>query len=422
MLAVFFQVTRVGRALRAVADDHQAAQSVGIPLNQIWLMVWAVAGLVALVAGMMWGAKLGVQFSLSLVALKALPVLILGGFTSIPGAIVGGLIIGAGEKLAEVILGPVLVAHLRSRRRRHRELVRLCAGARVPAVPPAGPVRRTHHRASVTPCSTAKPASSRPPTPPTRRSFRSRRTAGSSFCLVAFAFLGVPLFAGQYLYTEVLIPVLILSIAAIGLNILTGYCGQLSLGTGGFMAVGAYAAYNLALRLPETNIILVFLFAGVMAMLVGLLFGLPSLRIKGFYLAVATLAAQFFLEWAFARVKWFTNYAPSGSVAVSRIELFGIPIDTPGKTYIFVLAIDGACSRSPPRTWCAAGSAACGWRCATWTSPPRSSASGRCTPSFRPSRSPRSISALPARCGRSCGSARGSRSPSTSTGRSRCCS
>src|SRR5438094_968299 len=109
VLAVFFQVTRVGRALRAVADDHQAAQSVGIPLNQIWLMVWAVSGLVALVAGMMWGAKLGVQFSLSLIALKALPVLILGGLTSIPGAIVGGLIIGAGEKLAEVVLGPVLI-------------------------------------------------------------------------------------------------------------------------------------------------------------------------------------------------------------------------------------------------------------------------------------------------------------------------
>jgi branched-chain amino acid transport system permease protein len=109
ILAFFFQVTRVGRALRAVADDHQAAQSVGIPLNQIWLMVWAVAGLVALVAGMMWGVKLGVQFSLSLVALKALPVLILGGFTSIPGAIVGGLIIGAGEKMAEVLLGPLLI-------------------------------------------------------------------------------------------------------------------------------------------------------------------------------------------------------------------------------------------------------------------------------------------------------------------------
>lgn len=105
-LAVFFQRTRIGRALRAVADDHQAAQSVGIPLNHIWIIVWSVAGIVAIVAGIMWGAKLGVQFSIALVALKALPVLILGGFTSIPGAIVGGLIIGGGEKLAEVFLGP----------------------------------------------------------------------------------------------------------------------------------------------------------------------------------------------------------------------------------------------------------------------------------------------------------------------------
>ena len=108
VLAIFFQTTRIGRALRAVADDHQAAQSVGIPLNYIWLIVWTVAGLVALVAGMMWGAKLGVQFSLTLVALKALPVLILGGFTSVPGAIVGGLIIGAGEKVAEVYVGSMI--------------------------------------------------------------------------------------------------------------------------------------------------------------------------------------------------------------------------------------------------------------------------------------------------------------------------
>lgn len=108
VLAVFFQKTRVGRALRAVADDHQAAQSVGIPLKTIWAIVWTVAGLVGLVAGIMWGAKLGVQFSLALVALKALPVLILGGFTSIPGAIVGGLIVGAGEKIAEVYWAPAI--------------------------------------------------------------------------------------------------------------------------------------------------------------------------------------------------------------------------------------------------------------------------------------------------------------------------
>ncbi|MGO9171377.1 MAG: branched-chain amino acid ABC transporter permease [Rhodomicrobium sp.] len=107
-LAIFFQRTRTGRALRAVADDHQAALSVGISLSTIWVIVWSVAGVVALVAGIMWGAKSGVQFSLSLIALKALPVLILGGFTSVPGAIVGGLIIGVGEKLAEIYAGPII--------------------------------------------------------------------------------------------------------------------------------------------------------------------------------------------------------------------------------------------------------------------------------------------------------------------------
>ena len=108
ILAVFFQRTRIGRALRAVADDHAAAMSVGIPLKTIWVIVWSVSGLVALVAGVMWGAKSGVQFSLSLIALKALPVLILGGFTSVPGAIVGGLIIGVGEKMGEVYWGPLV--------------------------------------------------------------------------------------------------------------------------------------------------------------------------------------------------------------------------------------------------------------------------------------------------------------------------
>jgi branched-chain amino acid transport system permease protein len=107
-LAAFFQYTGTGRALRAVADDHQAAQSIGIPLNRIWVIVWSVAGFVALVAGIIWGSKLGVQFSLSVLALKALPLVILGGLTSVPGAIVGGLILGVGEKLAEVFIGPML--------------------------------------------------------------------------------------------------------------------------------------------------------------------------------------------------------------------------------------------------------------------------------------------------------------------------
>ena len=107
-LSLFFQKTSTGRALRAVADDHQAAQSIGIPLSRVWVIVWSVAGFVALVAGMIWGSKLGVQFSLSVLALKALPVVILGGLTSVPGAIIGGLVIGVGEKLSEVYLGPTL--------------------------------------------------------------------------------------------------------------------------------------------------------------------------------------------------------------------------------------------------------------------------------------------------------------------------
>ncbi len=151
------------------------------------------------------------------------------------------------------------------------------------------------------------------------------------------AYVGIPLFASEYLFLAILIPFLILSMAAIGLNILVGYCGQLSLGTGGFMAVGAYAAYNLALRVPELNLLVVFLLAGGCAALVGGVFGIPSLRIKGFYLAVATLAAQFFLEWMFSRVGWFTNYTPSGSVAAPRLIIFGYVFRTPAEKYLLCL-------------------------------------------------------------------------------------
>ena len=142
ILAVFFQRTRIGRALRAVADDHEAALSIGIPLKTIWVIVWSVSGLVALVAGVMWGAKSGVQFSLSLIALKALPVLILGGFTSVPGAIVGGLIIGVGEKLGEVYWGPLVGGAIEN----WFAYVVALAFLDLPA---PGAVRREDHRAGV---------------------------------------------------------------------------------------------------------------------------------------------------------------------------------------------------------------------------------------------------------------------------------
>jgi branched-chain amino acid transport system permease protein len=156
---------------------------------------------------------------------------------------------------------------------------------------------------------------------------------------LVFAFAVVPFVATPYLFEAILIPFLILSLAALGLNMLVGYCGQVSLGTGGFMAVGAYAAYNLAIRVPDLNLIVIFLLAGFFAMLVGILFGVPSLRIKGFYLAVATLAAQFFLDWAFARIKWFTNDSASGAVTAPPLAIFGYAVDTPARQYLLVLAI-----------------------------------------------------------------------------------
>ncbi len=157
-------------------------------------------------------------------------------------------------------------------------------------------------------------------------------------CLVA-GFVLVPLLANEYLFRAIFIPFLIMSLAALGLNLLVGYCGQMSLGTGGFMAVGAYAAYNLCVRIPELNPIVAILLSGGFATLVGVLFGIPSLRIKGFYLAVATLAAQFFLEWLFNRVKWFTNYTPSGSISAPEITLFAWTLDSPVEKYFLCLVL-----------------------------------------------------------------------------------
>ena len=160
----------------------------------------------------------------------------------------------------------------------------------------------------------------------------------ASALLLAFAVVGVPLLADEYLFRAILIPFLILSLAALGLNILVGYCGQISLGTGAFMAVGAYAAYNFMVRIDGMPLLAALLLGGVCATVVGVLFGIPSLRIKGLYLAVATLAAQFFVDWAFLRIKWFTNNSSSGSVSVANLNVFGMPIDSPHAKYLFCLA------------------------------------------------------------------------------------
>jgi branched-chain amino acid transport system permease protein len=157
--------------------------------------------------------------------------------------------------------------------------------------------------------------------------------------VVAVAFVVIPLVATPYVFTGILIPFLILSLAALGLNILTGYAGQLSLGTAAFMAVGAFASYNFMLRIPGMPVLLAFIGGGVVAALVGMLFGLPSLRIRGFYLTVSTLAAQFFILWFLTKVGWVTNYSASGVITAQQIVILGYAFATPAAKYLLVLSI-----------------------------------------------------------------------------------
>jgi branched-chain amino acid transport system permease protein len=153
------------------------------------------------------------------------------------------------------------------------------------------------------------------------------------------AFLLVPALASDYMFRAILIPFLIMALAALGVNILVGYCGQISLGSGAFMAVGAYGAYNFFVRIPGMPLIPAILLGGLCATAFGVLFGLPSLRVKGLYLAVATLAAQFFSDWMFLRIKWLVNDSPSGSVSVNGLQVLGLPIESAASKYWFCLAI-----------------------------------------------------------------------------------
>ena len=169
--------------------------------------------------------------------------------------------------------------------------------------------------------------------------FPIRQDRVAMLALAAVAFFVVPVIGNHYWLSAILIPFLIFSLAALGLNILTGYAGQLSLGTAAFMAVGAFASYNFMLRVPGMPILLAFAGGGAAAALVGILFGLPSLRIRGFYLAVATLAAQFFILWFLTKVGWISNYSSSGVITAQRIEILGFAFDTPRTKYLLVLSI-----------------------------------------------------------------------------------
>ncbi|MCY1270851.1 leucine/isoleucine/valine transporter permease subunit [compost metagenome] len=172
-----------------------------------------------------------------------------------------------------------------------------------------------------------------------RRFFRLRQDRIGLAALLAFAFIGVPLLGSDYWFNAILIPFLVLSLAGLGLNLLTGYAGQLSLGSAAFMAVGAFATYNFELRVPGLPLLLSILLGGLTAALVAIVFGLPSLRIKGFYLLVSTLAAQFFVQWALTRFGWFSNYNSSGVISAPPLRVAGLDFGTPAGRYLFTLGL-----------------------------------------------------------------------------------
>jgi branched-chain amino acid transport system permease protein len=169
--------------------------------------------------------------------------------------------------------------------------------------------------------------------------FTIRQDRIAVFALLLVAFFVIPAVATEYWLSAILIPFLIFALAALGLNLLTGYAGQLSLGTAAFMAVGAFAAYNFVLRVPGIPILFAFALAGICAAGVGIVFGLPSLRIKGFYLAVATLAAQFFVVWALTKFSWFSNNSTSGVITAQHVQILGYSFDSPAAKYLLTLSI-----------------------------------------------------------------------------------
>ena len=343
-------------------------QSIGIPLNRIWVIVWCVAGIVALVAGMIWGSKLGVQFSLTTVALRPCR-----GHHGRPhlgaGAIIGGLIIGVGEKLSRSISAPWWAVASKSGLPMCWHWCSCCSAP--------GSVRREDHRPRLRPpqkdfqgmgsepCSMfyrKRPVQDHLP----RRPADLPDHAGPLVChlaLMAFGLRRRAMLADDYLFRAILIPFLILSLAALGVNILVGYCGQISLGSGAFMAVGP--TWPSTPLCPHPGMPLIGLLSGGLCPRWSAFSAFPSLRVKGLYLAVATLAAQFFCDWAFLRIRWFTNNNPRARCRCPTCRCWAAA-STAREKYLFCLLflVVLACW---PRTWCAAPSAASGWPSATWT-------------------------------------------------------
>ena len=294
--------------------------AMGINVERYFALAWAMAGIVSALGGVVWGSMLGVDVQLALVGLKVFPVVILGGLDSIVGAVVGGLIIGIVESLAAGYLDPYVGGGT-------KDFAPYVLMILVLMFRPYGISARQDRAGVEAPCCIASPESSRPPTPPTWRSIRCRSRAGRWPRIAVLFVVIVPLSLHEY-YLSILNLILIAIVGALGLNILVGYTGQISVGHGAFMSVGAYTAANLAVKL-DLPFWVTLPAGGLMAALIGAIVGIPSLRIKGLYLAIATLAGQLIIEWTI-------NHAPAisggaqASIEVPRPTLFGLSAQDPG--------------------------------------------------------------------------------------------
>ena len=361
----FFKKSRMGVAMRAVADNQQVAQAMGINVERYFALAWAMAGIVSALGGIVWGSMLGVDVQLALVGLKVFPVVILGGLDSIGGALVGGLIVGIVESLAAGYLDPYVGGGT-------KDFAPYVLMILVLMFRPYGIFGTTHRSSACSRCSIAKPESSRPPTAPTWRSIRCRSPSGRWSALAVLFVVVVPLTLHEY-YLSILNLIFIAVVGALGLNILVGYTGQISIGHGAFMSVGAYTAANLAVQLG-LPFWLTLPAGGLMAALIGVVVGMPEPAHQGPLSRDrhAGRPAHHRMDDQ-PRAGDLGRRAGLDPGAAARACSASPRTPRAGSTSS---CCSSPCSRSSRRsTWCAAASAAPSSRCATRTSPPRSSAS-----------------------------------------------